>query len=686
MKKFFDKWVAQSYRNQVLTLAVLFVLLVIAGGIVGLFVLDMSNAENAKFGYSGTWGIMQCVDGGFVDATITNNEKLPTWIVVFVSLFFWLGGMILVSFFTGAATDFLTSRREDILAGKVDYVFDKDYILIIGIDFQVENLIRQLLEESSSNIVVITDSSVEDFWEEILPELKKNKSYVRRLFIMRKEIAQEESYKNIMISQAKEIYLIGDEDASGRDGKTLLALESMANKAVSEMDADNKAEAKPIKVYMHIADSELYYQIRTMELPAEGKTTKAGKHPFDLEIFNYYESWAWKCWSEKGSDDGTKLPSRKKEDLKKVLEYFDDDVRSRFAELEMTMDANTYICRLEEMLVAYLPIRHMKGSKDTELFIIGAGEMGGTLCNFAMPLMNYGEDGKHSRITLFDPDGLKQSVLPKREIIDALPEVDVRFENIDGCSDEANDIMLEAANRPDTSVTVVVALADPEAAMRAFRKLSFQLRRKQISILVWQAVKSNELLEKDYLRMGGKGNKAEMAQTRYFGMTDQLPWRNTDRTRSGMAVNFYYNTWFPYGQEQPKSPEATADDFVETSMGQWNKLEGEKQWSGVSRWKKWSSVNTGDTFREKTVLLSEGLPYAQTAEKILKAEHNRWWTERLLSGWIQDNQLSNKAGSHADKNHLLHGDMIPFEQLTDEEKGKDKICIASMYALEYVSK
>ena len=653
MKKAFDKYIAQSSKGQFFALTLAFVVLVVIGGFVGNNIAGDENDDNLKaFGRSATWGFMQCVDGGFVQATIENSTKMDgdkvtepaPMSVILLSLGFWLGGMILVSFFTGVATDFLNARREKILAGKIGYSFGKKYFLVIGYDFQVKNLVHMLLgEKPDHDVVLITDLSVEGIHEEILPEFSPRAA--RHLFVMRKDIASPDSYTDFTITGAEQIYLIGDEESVGRDGKTLRVLEILAKKAGSEPQG---AGRNSVKVFMHIEDSSLYSQVRAVKLPADGFFRDGGIPVFDLEVYNYYESWAWECWGHRGAKDGAE---------------------------------------------GYLPIRHVKGSRHAELFVIGAGRMGRAIVNFAMPLMNYGEAGKHCRITVFDPDDRKRVFLPDRETIDALPELDVRFACVDGCSDEANAIMLEAVRRPETSVTIVVALSDPGSAIRAYSELSNRLRRENVSILVWQATHSNNCPNRVYLKMGGPDSVADKTQVRYFGMTDQLPWRAAARFEYGMAINYFYECWFPYGKEYPPSPKATDRDFPAAAKAMWTadeptrsrcgEVEAGVAWGRTKRWKKWASVNSGDTFKEKSVLFDD-VAYEEAAEIVLRAEHNRWWTEKLLSGWTYDPKVAAGNESHADKQNMLHGDMVPSENLPEGVKDKDKINIAAMAVYGFI--
>lgn len=650
-----DKWVAQSFKGQLITMLVGLVLLFAFGAGVGSCVLERDDPETAKFGYRGTWGVMQCVDGGFVDATISSNTKTEespdgterivenaSWGIVTISLLFWLAGMVLVSFFTGAAANVLDARREKILKGDVDYSFEEDYVLIVGYDFQVKNLVRKILEETGGrDVVLLTDSSVEDIYEELSSELSPAQR--RHFFAMRKDLTTSETYSRFTVSGARQIYLVGDGGASGRDGKTLRALALLAEKARGEA---READREPVKVYLHIEDSALYIQVRSVQLPAD---VEKGEAPvFDLEVYNYYESWAWECWAHGGAGDGAD---------------------------------------------AYLPIKHVPGDGDVELFIVGAGRMGRAMVDFAMPLMNYGRDGRHSRITVFDPDphGRRKSFLPDRAVLDALPEVEVVFRSMDGCSDDANAIMLAAAEKPGASVTVVVALSDPGAAVRACSELSVRLRRKNISILVWQATHSGNCPDKAFLRMGGPGTEADRTSIRYFGMTDRLPWKDPSRSVCGMAANYFYDCWF--GSESRPGPAVASPDFVRTAKSMWNAEAPEKSawngsvagdlWRSTARWKKWSSVNSGDTFREKAVLFGCA-PYAEAAERALWAEHNRWWTEKLLAGWIPSSADRPDAGSGANKKKLVHTDMVPFEDLSEDVKDRDKICVAAMAACGFI--
>lgn len=631
--KWFDKRIALSSKGQMFALAFAFAVLIAVGALVGSFVLNAKDSGNAKFGRTATWGLMQCVDGGFVDATITSNTKVdgdvitqeaPLY-VIFLSLGFWVLGAILMSFFTGAVTDFLNSRRDRIMSGTIDYAFRKNHILIVGFDFQVKNLIKGLFARHRDvPVVLLTDGDVAAIYDEILPEI--DDASALNLFVMKKDIAIADSYERISLTKALEIYLIGDDGAVGRDGKVLRALDEIVRRSKDEKDTEGHS---PIRLYLHIEDSVLYSQVRAMKLPGDGEGL------FDLDVYNYYESWAWQCWSARKDESSP-----------------EDD---------------------------YLPLRHRKGTDRAELFVIGAGRMGRAMVNYAMTLMNYGVEGKRSRITIFDADRLKKGFLPDKETIDSMPEVEVVFSTHDGMSDEANSIMLEASQRADTSVTVVIALSNPSVASRAYTELSNRLRRSDISVLVWQSIHSNDCVDRRFLHLGGDGSTAEQAKLRYFGMTDCLPWQNSERFSFGRAVNYYY--WKFYDDSSNPHPpaanmEVSDEAFPAAARSAWDPKKASAIWHDTPRWKKWSSVNCGDSFKEKAFMFADSR-YSDVAGVALKAEHNRWWSERLLTGWLVDTSIQRQ-----DKIRMLHPDMIPFEKLTNATRDKDKIIFAAMVACD----
>ncbi|MBQ9366846.1 MAG: hypothetical protein IJT83_03625, partial [Victivallales bacterium] len=99
-------------------------------------------------------------------------------------------------------------------------------------------------------------------------------------------------------------------------------------------------------------------------------------------------------------------------------------------------------------------------------------------------------------------------------------------------------------------------------------------------------------IDKRYLQTGG-----DNATLRYFGMTDCIPWLNSERQLMGQAVNFYYSML-------DKLPAGDDPQIIAMAPSLWDASEADKQWKSMERWRKWSSINSGDSFKEKAFVFS----------------------------------------------------------------------------------
>lgn len=644
MKKWFDKKFIQSPLSQLYVLILALFTILILGGILCVILIN-SKRENYSdsFLYSVFLDLLHFFNKGVLNSALENNPELLTQgisflliLVILIALVCWFAKTIFISLFAGVIANFLNQRRAKILNGEIDYQFTEKYILIVGYDFQVKNLIKKLLDENKCvDIVILTDLKVKHIYEDISSVVLQ--SEIERVFVIRKDIAMPESYINFYISGVCELYLIGDEGVAARDSKVLQAAKMITQKQLQEHCC---IKNKIVKVYLHINDFSLYTQIRTSEISLDSISM------FDVEVFNYYESWAWECWSKKSDDSKNN----------------------------------------------YLPLLHRINTTRVELFVIGAGQMGRAFVNYAMPIMNYGNKTKQNRITIFDSNPLKSSFLPDNETLDGLPETEVLYRPISGNSEEANKIMLSALESENTSVSIVIAHPEPSISLKIYSELSIKLRRSEASILIWQATSTINCLDKRYLFIEGGTSSDDMLSVMYFGMTDILPWKNRDRYWYGLVINYFYNTWFSSENIGVNSLSVLDKQFKNNVVSFWNcessKLSpdimlGVKEWLSIPRWKKWSSINSGDALKEKSALFNSS-DFQEVVIKALEAEHNRWWTEKLLSGWISDSKVNHNMGSHANITQRVHKDMIPFDELSDEVKDKDKINIAAMIICGFI--
>jgi len=623
MKKFLDRVLFSRLGLQL----AFSVAAIVVFSLFGTLVRNWATGHDAPDVYSQAfWGFRQITDGGSMAGTLDGLDEVAAQgrhgvtapVILLVTLASWLVGMVLYGFVAGAVANAFAGRKEKIDAGLVRYRF-RDHGIVAGWDFQGASCVRELLGECRE-VLVVSAAAADGIRNDL--EAALDGGQMARVFIYNGQIDVDETLlRDARPELARRIVILGDGNGGDNDGGNL-HLERLLRGYIERAAADGNAQRPPVKVHLHVGNPVLY--ANALAMPKEGFSENDGF--VDLEVFNHCESWAWRCWSAKGARDG------------------DGD--------------------------AYLPLRHKADAERVELFVLGGGPMGQAMARYAVPLMNYGEDRKHCKITVFDEPAGGCAFLAEKRALEALQEVEVAVPGIDGVSDEANDLMLQAASDPKTAVTIVVATPGPDAAVRTYAQLANSLRRMDVSILVWQATSTAKCPRKPFLQTCG-----DCAKLRFFGMTDVLPWMDPARQEGGRAVNHFYDTVFGKGL-----PEATAPDFAEAAKAAWNPARAEELWRKLPRWGQWSSVNAADSFKEKAAAFPDLAADAESRRKLLHAEHNRWWTERLLAGWKPCAKPADKAEKEALKAVYKHWDMVPFDRLDDFTRGLDRVCIAAMAA------
>lgn len=624
MKKFFDRYLFSRVGLQI-TFSVLAILAFSA--LLTYIKMCATGSEIAASYKQLSWGFRQLAAGSSVIQTLKELDQISAEngnapVILVIALLSWITGLVLCGFVTGSIVNAFNGRRNSIKSGQTRYKF-KDHGLILGWDFQGVSVVQSMLQPQKDikEILIVSETSA----AEITATLKKilNTSQLKNIYIYNCSVNIIENIWELQAEFARTIVILGEQNHADKDGEALHTEQLLQDHIRGKITADTKEHFTnlPIKLSLHLEDPVLYLHARSEE------NGFVEDDIIDIELCNFYESWAWYCWSKANSADNSGAP--------------------------------------------YLPLRHKRGSTRVELFVIGSDSMAQTLVNYAIPLLNYGENSKH-RITLFDADGDGEDWLPKRQVADSLPEVEIVSKRCSGGSNEAGDIIYEAAMREDTSVTVVIAVPGADAAVKAYAALSHLIRRRKISVLIRQSTECVNCIRKGLLQTCG-----DHAEIRYFGMMDILPWMDSCRGEYGRDINYSYKIISEVIAEsdlkQTEPPEkflAILNTALRRPYGKEQQDEAEKQWQGILRWKRWSSISTGDSFKEKAFAFPDCTSNAENCVVFLRAEHNRWWAERLLAGWC--------FAEKRDNSEFLHPDLKEFEKLSAETQCYDLLGIVAM--------
>lgn len=628
MKKFFDRYLFSRMGLQML----FSVLAILAFSVILSIMRNCAVSQTEPDSYSNlTWGFRQLADGGSVTQTLEGLDQIKSQkgnvpLIFALAILSWMGGMILCGFVTGAIVNAFDGRKDKIRSGQVRYKF-KGHGLIIGWDYQGSAVVKNLLSRPEIKELLIVSQTPAEEITDILSRTF-DKTQMANIYIYNSTVKIGDNISELQPEAARVIVILGEQNSPDQDGESLQTERILQNYVRQKIrnSPGQKFDNLPIKLYLHLEDPSLYIQARSDE---DGFIED---ELIDIELCNFYESWAWRCWSCTGALDSTSTASGKE----------------------------------------YLPLRY-KNSERVELFVIGFDPMAMALINYAIPLMNYGKTGKHCKITLFDENSESRIYLPKKQLTEMLPEVDIVYAPYHGSSDEANDIMYEAACREDTSVTVVIALPGADAAVKAYAALSRPLRREKISVLIRQSTECASCITKELLQ-----NSGDNVELRYFGMLDILPWMDLRRDEYGKYNNYGWevvnkiisqkNDWKPV--EAPEKFLEILNLALAVPFGEAEAEQAEKQWNGIQRWKRWSSINAGDSFKEKMNAFPDCTSDAERCVTFLRSEHNRWWSERLLAGWVYCQQRDDKQ--------FRHPALAAFETLEAKTQAIDLLCLIAM--------
>lgn len=591
MKKLIDKFVVQSISRQVIIGGGILAALTVLAALVWYFV-TVPSARLAEADAAGA-----PLDLHFIVKT------------VLASMF----RVLTIAIFTGIFTRTLQARKEKIMDGEVAYRFTRNYALVVGYDVQVRQLVRKLVRRKGIRaVVIVTSSDTAPVYAELKTDLKADD--LRRVFVLRRNLTAPETYASFTVRGARELYLMGDAGSLGRDGMVLRVQELLAARAAKE-PVRGRAAAR-VKTYLHLETPGLFAQMRTKQLAMDRQADI-----FDLDVFNIYDSWAWRCWS----------------DLSEAA-------------------------RAED----FPPLRFRAGSSRVELFVLGYGKVGKAVVDAALPLMNYGAVARTNRITVIHDGPALDETFPSEDVRAALPETELVWYDEPVVGEASCRRIVAAAEREDTAVTVVIVADDPDRALRTYAALPSRLRRMEVTVLLWMATPTANLPDLDLLKVEG-----DRVRLRCFGMTDLLPWYDNGRTMYGAAINYFYSIL-------DTLPSGTDPALVARAAEVWDLRRAQALWAEVPRWAKGSSLCGGDVFKERLAMMPAGAPTPATLENLLRTEHNRWWTERLVNGWKACPPPVDDADRAAKRRAFLHWNLVPFEELDAATRDIDKINIAAM--------
>ena len=542
-------------------------------------------------------------------------------------ILYCLGLVVFNGLLIATINRFMTTRAERYKSGANTYHLSGHYV-IIGYGAScvpiIRNICKRQLSKRPDYFLIMTNQDIRSIRRDIKTQLQ---TIEERVVIYSGDMNSVQHLLRLNLGKAKEVFIIGELQETSRDSKNMECA-----KMVKEIRQQN-ASAKTLHVNMQFDKPTSYSTIKRITIPKDFYKDSEGREVIYLHPFNFYENWARLLW-------GTHQ-----------LEGYKTLDRGMMAE----------------------------NNKHVHLFISGFNEMGVALLLEALRIChypNYNEQTETNKtlITVVDPnmDDLLPRFKSQYPYLDQIKDIDIDFKANRIEDPEIRDMIDRVAKQDDTLLTVAICFLDSDSGLSAALTLPDSayynvingkvVPNENTEILVRQANRSGfaNLLDEE---------NGKYANVKVFGMMDQGVDDKLLSDNMAVIINAYYH--FKYDLSQ---------NFFEQV-----KTDKDKAFAEAAR--NWIALNEDKRFanRYQSEIYKTYEAYRPLLEKnpdlLYQTEHMRWNAERTITGYRDMHEANLKDGTYQ-----LHNLIVPYHDLNDHEKGKDKDVLEIMGMVVEMSK
>lgn len=582
----------------------------------------------------------------FVSPVTMQKSAYGGEVAIIPILMYLLGVVVFTGLVVATINRIAATRADNYKLGHSTYRKIKDHYIIIGYGDTCVPLISNLKKRHTTGkmpyIIILTSQNVPDIRRDIqtqLPDIEKD------TIIYSGNLNSESQLRRLNIHTAREVFVLGEGYGSGRDSMNLECAKKI--KMIRQ-----EQESDILRVNVQFDKAMSYSTIKQITIPKEYYAHN-GREITYLRPFNFFENWARMLWGTYA------LPNYRTLDRGQMTE----------------------------------PDKHV------HLVIIGLDNMGVALFLEALRLChypNYDERTGHNKTVITVVDNRMDELYPllrsRYRYINQISDIEMQFLNNSVEDHEIRKMLKESATDPNTILTVAICLSDPDLSLSTALSLPDSLyynfvrnsqgydevvHNENVEILVRQEMQTGlaELLSSE----NDKYRNIKVFGTLDKGMDDAL----VDDVMP-MIINAFYN--YSYGGG------FSIDTKKYPTFFEYAKAEPERALNDA--YHLWIPLNEDMRFanRYQIEIYRTYMVYRETLENnpsiLYQMEHLRWAADRCIIGYRDSHELVNADGSHGvkDKKLKLHFDIIPYYDLTEGEKDKDKNVVKNMDKVRELAK
>ena len=587
-------------------------------------------------------------------AFVGGHQYGKWWLQLIVVL---VGATLFTSFLIGAIGNLLDRRVDSLTKGQYTYEFE-DHILILGANSMLRNVLRQV-GNTGRDIVIQTDCEVELVREMIMSHI--DPKVIKNIYVIFGKRTVPASLKDLRISKAHSIYVIGEDEESQHDGLNLKCWH-----CITELCKD----AAGVKECYLLLDRLTTHNVFSYR---QGSCSTENLH---LNIVSAVENMAQgllvSCEVKSPDNPTLKYPPLDREGIAE-----ESDVNVHLIVVGMTQVA--YAVATTAAHICHFPNFRTKNKKTKITFIQKNIK---EELDFWMGHFDTLMDLSYSELVSWDENGKKNVVemYPKPQYInpflsDSKGYLDVEWEFVNAGIEDANvrEYIRECVAKDGKSEYLSFAFCGHEAEDNVAASLYLPKEvyaKSEIPVFVYQPLTRWVL---------SAAKESDRYSNLYpFGMRTDCFDPQQERLLWAKRISYLYDHCYDY---KGMGSLAELDDIWYLKIGQYV-----KQQSNV-----YAANSIPVKFRSIGFDPQVGTSITENEVHILaETEHNRWNVERLLAGYspvpfekrmqlITDQLSADKSVSDTAKKEkkalrdqcFMHADIAPYDELLESSKDYD---------------
>ena len=640
-----------------------------------------------------------------IDANALNNLYMGSdgtfvrgWMLT-ASIFTYLVGAFI---FNGAIVGFIINainrRVENHAHGRIHYL-ESGHHIIMGYDDVVPSIIFHIFNsDKDAWVLILTSAKTEDVREKLSKSLSKKQQ--ERVILNYGHRISEETFKDICLEAAEQIYIVGNHTRSEHDAINVECVDSIYRYLSRQKDKQH-----PSRITCVFNDLDTYAAFKTSEI-----FRKVNDLGIEFIPYNVCAGWAKQVFVKRKHIDRDN-PDREfpypavykgcvgPEDKKYIhLVFFGTTNYSVAFAMEAAHVLHFPNFNKERKLKTLITFIDVNADKEKDEFITRnrhffevqsyryqdlSGSMTSGQCSYESALSFKGDDANFLDVEFEFIKGDIFSMRVQERIREWANDTECQRLSLFLAMAEQRRNFVMAMNMPDEVYDNEVPIF-----IRQDRSDNFVTNLREADEAIRKDGKKNKLyhvVEEPEKKLEPKGPLGGRYSNIYpFGMNESAYSADENSLRRAKLINYLYATanYDAYKFNGLLTLSAMSDDEI------W-KVADEK-WKELTVALKWSNLYAAYAIRSKlaTLRVRRGLDIDdesrdtwslsdEETEMLAEVEHNRWNVEKLLMGFRKPRREEDKYDDEnkpfakeleQNKKRFVHHDIRPFDKLDDVKK------------------